>query len=123
MKQKIILDTNMLMVPAQFRVDIFEHMKRFSPEFFTFSSCMDELEKIAVLHSRSAGNARIALELARKNDVKVLETKESADKAILNYAKLHNVIVATNDRKLIKSLKACEIKIIRLRQKKYIAIE
>ena len=125
---KIILDTNFLLLPAQFKIDIFEELKEFSQHIFTFDVCIDELEGIAKSGGRKSVQARVALDLLKKKRIKIIKTGEkNADIAILKYVKTikkdGDLSVATNDRKLIKTLKNNGINIIRLRQKKYLVSE
>jgi len=118
---KILLDTNFLMLPAQFGVDIFEYLDCY--EIITLSSCVDELKRIAKKRGKDAAAAKVALKLIKENNVKAVRTKEKADKAILNYAANEKCAVGTNDKNLIARLKKHGIKIIRLRQKKYLVEE
>lgn len=121
---KIILDTNFLLIPAQFRLDIFEKLREFGSEFVVLSPSIGELKKISVNKGKVSQQAKIAIELVKKRNIRVHEAKEkSADDAILKFAVDNGYIVATNDKKLIKRLKMNEIKIIRLRQKKYFILE
>ncbi|HLC76799.1 MAG TPA: nucleotide-binding protein [archaeon] len=115
---KIILDTNFMMVPNQFGVDIFEFLKDY--EIFTLSSCMDELKKIAKKKGKDGLAAKVALKLVKEKGVTIIKTKEKGDKSILNYAVREKCSVGTNDKELIAKLRKQSIKILRLRQKKYI---
>jgi len=115
---KIILDTNFLMVPNQFGVDIFEFLKDY--EIFTLSSCIDELKKLAKNKGKNGMAAKVALKLIKDKKVRIVSTREKGDRAILNYAILDRCSVGTNDKELIAKLRKQSIKILRLRQKKYI---
>ncbi len=116
---KVLLDTNFLLVPVQFKVNIYDELG--DHELITLESCINELEKIAEGKGRYAPVAKIALDLIVEKGIKIVATKEKiTDSAIINYAKKHNCMVATNDRKLIKTLKSNKIKIIRLRQRKFL---
>lgn len=117
----IIVDTNMLMELE--KIDIFEQLKGFAEfgEPVILSSSLNELENIGNKKSRFAFQA-----VKRISDfnprIKILKTYEkSVDKAILKYARHGKDLVATNDEKLIKALKSNNVKVIRLRQKKYLA--
>ena len=115
---KIILDTNFMMVPNQFGVDIFEFLKDY--EIFTLSSCIDELKKLAKNKGKNGMAAKVALKLIKDKKVRIVSTREKGDRAILNYAILDRCSVGTNDKELIAKLRKQSIKILRLRQKKYI---
>ncbi len=122
---KIVIDTNMLISAVQYKVDIFEQLQGY--ELVTLSNCIEELWKIAKGRSKSSTNARIALELIEKNGVMIEKSAEkSTDAAIIKYAMKNRpkdasgFAAATNDRKLIKALKNNGIKVIRLRQRKYL---
>ncbi len=117
---KILLDTNFLMLPAQRKVDIYAKLQR--NELITTKQCIKELQKIAKGKGKPAMHAKIALEMA-ENLVKTVRSEGSPDDAILDYAVENNCVVATNDRKLIESLKRHNIKIIRLRQGKLLTEE
>ncbi len=115
---KILLDTNFLMLPPQFGIDIYKELS--GHEIATLKNCMDELEKL----SRANKKAALALQLAGNHDIEILKAEKGhADKAILEYAKAHKCAVGTNDAKLIKALRSYGIKIVRMRQKKYLITE
>ena len=118
MKPRVLLDTNFLLVPVQFNVDIFSRLSSYN--LITLDNCISELKRIGKGRGRDATAARIALRLI-KDRVRIIRTKSKrTDQALINYAKMHNCRVATNDRKLIKALKGNKIKIIRLRQKRFL---
>ena len=118
---KILVDTNFLLLPAQFRIDIFRELRKHG-SLATLDACIRELERISKGRGKSAMHARLALAVIKKKKIRIIKskTRQSADTALLNHAKKYNYAVATNDRKLIKRLKNNGIKIIRLRQKKYL---
>ncbi len=118
---KALLDTNFLMLPNQFGIDIFEYLKYH--EVCTLSSCVDELKKIGRQKGKDSVSAKIALRLIEQNKIEIINSEERADKAILNYAMKEKCIVGTNDKALIKALKKNGIRIIRLKQKRYLTEE
>lgn len=120
-KIKIILDTNFLMIPHQFGVDIFEYLK--DCEIETMSPVVTELKRLARKKNDDGIAARIAMKLIKDNKIRIIKSKEKADKAILNHAVREKCAVATNDKALIQALKSKGVKIIRLKQKKYLAEE
>ncbi|HLD39026.1 MAG TPA: DNA-binding protein [archaeon] len=118
---KVLLDTNMLLAPHQFGIDIFEFLKDY--EMITLSSCRAELRKLSHKRCDDGKAAKIALMLLKEKKIPVVRVREQGDRAILNYALQERCSVATNDIDLIKALKTYAIKVIRIRQKKYLVEE
>ncbi len=119
--KKALLDTNMLLAPLQFKANIYEEI---AADFFTLDKCFEELEKLAMKKTKAGLQARAALILAKMKNVRVIKSvKKKTDEAILEAAKRYNYIVATNDRALIKELKARNVPVLRLRQKKLVVEE
>jgi len=115
---KVLLDTNMMLVPHQFGVDIFEYLKDY--KIITLSSCVDELNMLAKKRGGDGKAAKIALELVKQKKVEIVKTKEKGDPSIKNFAVIERCAVATNDAALAKFLKGKGINVIRLKQKKYL---
>ncbi len=118
----IILDTNFLMIPYKYHIDIFSEIERLVPEthkIATLSSVVKELDSIV---NRSGGSeriaARIALKLIEKKGVGIIECKGKVDSSIINFA-LNNkyAVVCTNDKELKEKLKESGISIIFMRGK------
>jgi len=130
MKTKIILDTNFLLIPAQFKVDIFSEIKRicdFKYELVVVAETVTELKDI--IGSSSSGGkdkkaAKLALQLLKKFEVKVVKNYRKvfkrADEAILDIADKKS-FVATQDRELKRLLRA-KTRLIILRKKQYLQI-
>jgi len=108
----------------KFKIDL-EEIQMFLQEpttnFFIFSSTLKELQKIATNKGKSGSWAKLALELIKLRNIKILETEQNPDKAFLNLAD-KNTIIATNDSNLRKKLKSLGIKTIYLRAKKYLEV-
>ena len=119
--KEIILDTNFLLIPGQFKVDIFSEIDRvcpFSYDLYVLDKSINELERIM---GKDKPAAKLALSLIKAKKLKILKTseKKSVDDLILG---MNDVIVATLDKELIRRLKEKGTKIIRLRQKKYLVV-
>lgn len=124
----VILDANFLMLPFQFKVDIFDGIERLVGKFepIVLSTTLDELRKLS--NSRSTRVSKLALsamELAKKCRIVEVNARsgESYDDVLLRIAKENNCIVATNDRNLIKKLRKAGIAAIYLRERAYLQIE
>jgi len=126
---KVILDSNFLFLPFQFRIDILEELKtllnqRFEPVLL--SSTYQELRMMAEKSSPTRRKqASLALKLAEKYTLTNVEksVRETNDDVILRVATEWKSPVATNDRELRKRLRARSIPAIFLRGKTRLEME
>lgn len=121
-KTKVILDSNFLMLPVQFKVDIFDELEKVldSPfELVTITPVVSELGKISEKSGKDSQAARIAIQLVRRHKIKILDVQGGTDAAILKIAN-ENTIVCTQDKKLQERLKREKIKTVFLRQRRYL---
>ena len=122
----IILDTNFLLIPGQFSVDIFTEIGRLMQEPYDLcivDSTLDELGKIVeVASGKDRLAAKLALKLLEAKGVHHLKTEKNlnTDKLIVELAKRPGFIVATQDMALKRILKQNNVQLIVLRQKKYL---
>jgi len=123
--KKILLDSNFLTIPHQFKVDIFEEINRVVDENYglmTTQGVIDELKNMAKHKGKHSVAAKMGLELLKRMKVKVIKTDiKPVDEEILKICD-ENTIVATNDKKLRKKLKSRKLKTIYLRGKKRLEI-
>jgi len=126
---KIILDSNALFAPLQFRIDIFEALEtllnmNFEPVLLL--PIRQELEKIAEKGSpKIRKNASYALKLAEKCKLVEMNKKfaGSPDDAIVQMAQEWNCPVFTNDKELRKRLRDINVPVIYVRQKSRLEID
>ena len=134
MPVKIILDTNFLLIPGQFRVDIFSELFRicdFRYELCVLDRTVSELKGIiASGKGKDKAAARLALQLIKAKKASILSSKtamfKSVDEIILDLAAAkgrESLIVATQDKFLKSRLRKLHTKLVVLRQKKYLKIE
>lgn len=134
MKRIVLLDTNFLLIPSQFGVDVFAELDKvcagYAPAVLGLT--VSELEKLTTDSATSLKDRRAAkmgLQLIKAKAVRVLGTYrkvfKSADKAVLEFASASNkdVIVATQDRELKRRLKDMGVKVAVLRQKRYVMLD
>ncbi len=114
---KVIIDTNGLMIPVQFNVDIFDELRRLGyNRFIVPLSVIRELESLQKgLRGKDKTAAKVAYSLARRCEV--VETSGHADNVIVDLAGNCDAAVLTNDIGLKKRLEDKNIPIICLRQK------
>ncbi len=117
---KALLDTNFLLIPATFKVDIFFELKRLGvTEFYTLDSVIRELETLCKRSGIVSKQAKLTLKLVGAKEVQVLKSKQKrVDEELLSLRR--NYIICTQDTDLIKSLKEEKREIIYLKQKKYL---
>ena len=126
---KVILDSNALFVPLQFKIDIFDGLEQLlerSLELILLSPIKRELEALAEKGSpKMRKNASYALKLAEK--CKYIEVSASApsltDDIIVKIAKEWGLPVFTNDRQLKKRLRDISVPVIYVRQKSRLEID
>lgn len=112
--QKVVLDTNALLMPFECSFNIDLELKRLigDCEVHVPSPVIGELKR-----SRNK-YAKAALELARK--YKIDSTDQQGDDAVIELASKLNAFVVTNDKNLISKLSARGIKVIVLRSKNHL---
>lgn len=119
MPQLIIPDTNFLIYLVKYRMlDELEHYK-----IMTISQIPEELQKI-ISDKRTKVEDRVAASIAltflRAKKIKILRQEGKADNAILAMAKKLGAKIATMDKELSKKAEKDKIKVIKIRQKKYL---
>jgi len=123
---KILLDANALMMPAQFRIDLFDelHVLLGAFEPMVLSGVIMELAGISRAGGRTGAAARHALALGK--GCTIVESgnlkSESVDAQMIEYAALNACMVVTNDRRIRDALFTRGIGVISLRNQKKLEI-
>jgi len=125
---KLILDSNALFVPLQFKLDIFEELNTLmnaNYEPILLSPNRQEIERLAREGSlKTRKEAAYALKLAEKCRLVELEIiGASADDVIVEVASKWKCPVFTNDRLLRKRLRDINVPVIYVRQKSRLEID
>ena len=126
---RVILDSNFLMIPTKFRLDIFEGLEKAlnqRVEAIVPEPVYDELKRASVAKSpKQARQAREALKLAEKTRIFKVDSRieEPVDDVILRLAVEWNCPVATNDAELRKKLRKKSIPVIYLRQRSRLEVD
>jgi rRNA-processing protein FCF1 len=122
MKKTVIIDTNGLMIPGQFGLDIFSELGRLGfDSFIVASACVRELEKIiASGRGKDKMAAKIALSLLDR--CAVIEDSGFADDVIVEMAIGMKASVLTNDAELKKRLCSKGVTIVYLRDRTRLSI-
>lgn len=120
---RVLLDTNFLLVPFQFGIDIFAELERLLDveyEVLVPTPVVRELEQLSKVGGREARDARSALELVK--GLKVLEMGGDADTALLASAS-GGTVICTNDKLLRERVRQKRAPVIHMRQRKYLALD
>lgn len=121
---RALLDTNFLMIPGEFKVDVISELMSLGYiEFFTLDLVVKELEKSSTKGGKAARSARVAMEIIRNCSITVLQTKgdlKRVDDELFRLARTKNYVICTQDKELIKKVKASRMRFITLRQNKYL---
>ena len=126
--KKILLDTNFLLVPCQFKVDIFSEIDRIiiaKYEIIVLDKTVEELENIVKNQKgKDKEAAKFALKLIENKKPIMIKTNndKKTDDIILDYAIKEDYLVATQDKDLKRKLINHGIEVIVLRKKKFLAI-
>ena len=117
MTTKVILDTNALLMPFQFGINLSTELKRLlgAFEIVVPSSVLDELKG---LKPKNLAKAAEALSLR----FKVWSTEEKGDEAIVSLAKELKAVVVTNDKRLMEALRKLKLPVIHLRSRTHLVL-
>jgi len=115
-KRVIALDTNILLAIEKFKINLFGELRGVfgrNALIVLPSEVEKELEKLG---KKNAG-ARIAKSILKNEGIKIVKTDaKDADSALIELAE-KNAVIATNDKKLRKKIKALGGRIAYLRKK------
>ena len=128
MPVKVILDSNFLMIPFQFNIDIFqdiEFLLQKKVDFVVPSAVKTELTGISARGGEGAPEASLALQLASRCRVVevTLEPGETVDDAIFKAAQKLSAVVATTDIALKKRLRDINVPVVYLREKSKLEVD
>lgn len=118
MRPIVALDTNMLLVPFQFGVDIFDEIRRLVPgaKIVVLKGTIRELNKIAEQGVKEKKYVLLAKRLLDMHRVEIVNRDGPVDSELLRLAR-EGVIIATNDRELKRKVWDVGGRVIALREK------
>jgi rRNA-processing protein FCF1 len=123
---QVILDTNILLVPAQFSVDIFSEIDRLvaeSHELCVLDKTLDELNQVAKTADTGKDKraAMLGIAFVAGKKMKVLATKEGhPDDIIVELSERGKQIVATQDMNLKRRLKEKGVSVLTMRSQTHL---
>ena len=124
----VILDTNFLLIPSKFGIDIFEEFERLFEGRINCIVPVWVIEELKMLRSKAKPSIikKIDFALLLTEKCKIEQAEEfkerTVDDSIIKLAKKLRCPVATNDSKLKKALISEKIPVVYLRQKDHLEI-
>ena len=115
-----ILDTNALLIPWHFNIDVFEQLMWLG---FTPSTIEPVLQELQGLARRGLKGASVALSLSKRCAILEAAKGSSVDEKLINTALKYKAAVVTNDRVLTHALRKQRIHVITLRNKRYLQVD
>ncbi|BBL69379.1 hypothetical protein L21_1854 [Methanoculleus chikugoensis] len=116
---RVLLDTNALLMPAQFGIDLYDGLMALFGDFepVTLEEVMGELSGLARGRGRDAAAARVGLAMARCSTVVPSgSSAEHVDDRVIEYARREGCTVVTNDRQLRNALLREGIDVVSMRR-------
>ncbi len=135
---QILLDANFLLIPSQMHLDIYKQLELNFPKpykLIILSAIFIELEKKIRNFPRKnkfKQEYKLSREILEQQEYSLInlerQPNQLVDDLLLDYAiksreRGDNVYIATNDRELRKKCRENNIKVIFVRQRKYLEIE
>ena len=124
--QKIILDTNILLLPFQVKVDIFSEIDRlcnFPYELCILDKTIGELDAITKKKGRQKDEAKLALTLIKAKSIEMIPSGSRAhtDDILVDLSE-NGYLIATRDLPLMSRIRKKGAKVITLRQKSHLVM-
>jgi len=118
MRPLVVLDTNMLLAPFQFGVDVISEIDRLLPgaKLYVLSGTVRELDKVAEQGVKEKKYALLAKKLIAANHIEIIEKDGPVDRELVEIAK-RGAYVATNDKELRRRIREVGGHTIFLREK------
>jgi len=126
---KVLFDTNFLLVPIRFGVDIFAEAERALNQLVELTVTSSVLREMESLKEEAGPKFQreldFALTLASRCAVVEDEPREgeTVDDSLIRLASETNYVVATTDSELRRRLRDRGLKVLYMRQKRYLVVE
>jgi hypothetical protein len=117
---KIVIDTNALVYAVENKIDLFQMLK--GNELIIPNLVLEELQLISRAAKKASDKkaAFLALKILECTSFEIIHLFGETDKAIAELAKSRDAAVLTNDLILKRKLAKSGVKVLHIRQKKYI---
>lgn len=116
---KVLLDTNALTLPVQFKIDLFGELGRLLGSFepLVLKESLQELERLANGRGKDAAAAQVGIALCKRCTIVESDSMPgTVDEKIVRFAKRSRAAVVTNDAALKQILKEQGNQVISMRR-------
>jgi len=113
----VVLDTNALMLPYQFGINIEKELNRLLGlcRIIVPRTVVEEMEKLAEQGGETGRAAKLGLSIIKKRGFRLMETESKGDDGVLETALKMDAAIVTNDKELKRKAKELKLPIIYLR--------
>jgi rRNA-processing protein FCF1 len=127
MPTRILVDTNFLLIPVRFKVDIFEASAdavNDITEFYVSSRVLDEIRHLKERAKPSFfRELKLAETFAGMCTFMVDPSVNDVDDSLVSLASREGMVLGTSDSELRRKARAAGVKVIYLRQKSYLVLD
>jgi len=122
---KILCDTNFLLIPLRFGVDIFSESDNALNDICSFYVSRRVLNEIKLLRkdAKPSLDKELLLKMAEKCSIVEDNSETLVDDSLIQLAKEHNMTLGTTDAELRKKARAEGVKVVYLRQRRYLLLD
>ncbi len=121
----VVLDTNALMLPYQFGINIEKELSRLLGvcRIIVPRTVVEEMEKLAEQGGEVGRAAKLGLSIIKKRGFRLMETESKGDDGVLETALKMDAAIVTNDKELKRRAKELKLPIIYLRGENKLEME
>lgn len=129
MPVKVLVDTNFLLIPIRFGVDIFTEAERALNQLVELTVSTGVLRELESLKEEARPRFRRELDfaLALASRCVVVEDEpqegETVDDSLIRLASAEGYVVATTDSELRRRLRSRGLRVVYMRQRRYLEVE
>lgn len=124
---KILCDTNFLLVPLRFRVDIFKESDDALNDISEFYVSSRILNEIRILKEDAKPSFRKELLFAEKMAERCIQIEDQSnslvDNSLISLALEMGMVIGTTDSELRKEARLAGVKVLYLRQRRYLVLD
>lgn len=127
MPTKLLVDTNFLLIPLRFKVDIFEESQNAVNDLVEFYVSSRVLDEITILKRKSKNKfvkqLNLVEKIAERCTVIQDNSKTYVDDSLIALASKEGMVIGTTDSELRQKARTAGVKVVYLRQKSHLILD